>query len=124
MPIHASFHLFVSGGHAVAVRAVKAFSDPITNGLHDLLLVSVTVSNIVWNDVPFRNCSRRDLFSHKQVMENTPNQLRLKTANSARTSDLQEEYGRWIYWLFLPDLSFRLPPDVMCVVCGVLGPPP
>ena len=49
--------LFFSGGNAVAVRAVEAFSDPIANSLHDLLLVSDAIANVVWNCVPCLNCS-------------------------------------------------------------------
>ena len=39
--------LIVSCGDAVAVGAVEAFSDTVANGLHNLLLISTAVADVV-----------------------------------------------------------------------------
>ena len=61
-----TFDLVISCGNAVAVRVVETFSNPISNGLHDFLLVSATVANVIWNKVPFLNHSRHHLFGRSK----------------------------------------------------------
>ena len=54
-------HLIVSCGDAVAVGAVEAFSDAVANCLHNLLLVSTAVADVVRDDVPSLERSRHHL---------------------------------------------------------------